>query len=154
MTKEKNKKIKAEDREYIEKLLKEYPRRESVLRKLDLDIEEIELEDGMSAVCYDGDNVQTSGISDTVSRLAIMKEEKIAEILKEKQRKRIHFEKIGIALEEFQDLDCKLIEYRYFKGYSWGMIENKIGYSDTRCKHRTYDCLNALVIKYKIECKK
>lgn len=154
MTKEKNKKISAEDREYIEKMLRDYPRRENVLRKLDLDIEEIKLEDGMSAVCYDGDNVQTSNISDTVSRLAIMKEEEINNILKEKNRKKIHFDKIEIALEEFQDLDCKLIEYRYFKGYSWSMIESRIGYSDTRCKHRTYDCLNVLAVKYKILAKR
>lgn len=133
MTKEKNKKISYDEREYVEKILKEFPKRDNVIRKLELDIEEIKLEDGMSAVCYDGDNVQTSNISDTVTRLAIMKEEKIAEIVKTINRKKIHYSKIEVALENFTDMQSKLIEYRFFKGYTWGMCAKHIGYSDRNC---------------------
>lgn len=141
-------------REYIERILKEFPRRENVLRKLDLDIEEIKLDDGMSAVCYDSVNVQTSNISDTVSSLVIRKEKEIEDILKEKNIKRIHFDKVAIALDAFTDLQRKLIEYRYFRGYNYGMCADKIGYSVNQCKNIVYDMLDTLNVGYKIRPRK
>lgn len=141
-------------REYIERILKEFPRRDNVLRKLDLDIEEIKLDDGMSAICYDSVNVQTSNIADTVSSLVMRKEKEIEDILKEKNRKKIHFDKVEIALDAFTDLQQKLIEYRYFKGYNFDMCAEKIGYSVSQCKNLTYDILNTLHIGYKIMPKK
>lgn len=146
--------METKDKEYIELILREYPRKENVLRKLDLDIEEIKLEDGMSAVCYDGDGVQTSNISDTVASLAIRKEKEIEAILKEKQRKIIHFNKLEIALEAFTDLQQKLIEYRFFKGYNFDMCAERIGYSVSQCKNLTRDVIQTLYNGYKIKIRK
>lgn len=144
--------MKTEEREYIENLLKEYPKREFILKKLDLDIEQIKLDDydGMGALRYDKDNVQTSGTSDIVSNLAVQRERDIERVEKEKENKILHFNKIENALIFLNELQYKIIEYRYFKQYTWGMCEKRIGYTDRQCQNIAKGILNNLYDYYKI----
>lgn len=147
-------KEKARNREYIEKILREYPVRVNVLKRYDLEIEEILLDDGIGAMTYDGDNVQTSNLSNKTQELVIRKEEKVKRLKEQQSRRRIHFDKIEIALSTFTDLQNKLIEYRYFNRYTWDMCSNKIGYSITQCKDITYDMLRTFINTYNIKPKK
>lgn len=140
------------EREYIENLLKEYPKRDYILKKFDLDIEQIKLEDydGLKALTYDSDKIQTSGTSDIVSRLVTQREKAIERVEKEKANKILHFDKIENALIFLNELQYKIIEYRYFKQYTWGMCEKRIGYTDRQCQNIAKEILNNLYSYYNI----
>ena len=145
----------AGDIAYVESLLREYPRRNKVLEFYDLEIKEIELMEGtINGIDYSRDSIKTSNISNPVESLIIRKENLIANLKKQKELKDIHFKKLEIALEEFDDLERDIIKYRYFMRCSWDIVALRVGLNRTSLFEYRKLILDKLINIYSIQDKK
>lgn len=138
---------------YVQEILKEYPRRNNVIRKLELDIEELKLNisGGLRGIDYSRDIVQTSNISSSVENEILKMEKDIEDIKEQIEKKKIHFERVQLALATLTEIQRKIIEYRHFKSFTWGTVEKYIGYTDRQCMNINNDIISLLISHYKIK---
>ena len=140
---------------YVESLLREYPRRNKVLEFYDLEIQEVSLMTAtINGIDYSKDSIKTSNISNPVESLIIRKENLIASLKKQKELKDIHFKKLEIALEEFDDLERDIIKYRYFMRCSWDIVALRVGLNRTSLFEYRKLILDKLINIYSIQDKK
>ena len=121
--------------QYIEELLYSYKKREKVLKQYDLDIAEIKLrylDGGISAIDYSKDIVQSSNISSPIEQQILKAEKEIEKLIKAKNLKEIHYNKLELALEDLTDIEEKIIQYKYFRNhYTWNTVSRSIGLNRT-----------------------
>lgn len=145
----------AGDIAYVESLLREYPRRNKVLELFDLEIKEIELMEGtINGIDYSRDSIRTSNISNPVETLVLRKENLIDNLKKQKEIKDIHFKKLEIALEDFDDLERDIIKFRYFMRCSWDIVALRVGLNRTSLFEYRKLILDKLINEYNIQEKK
>lgn len=142
---------------YIEELLYTYKNKEQVLKKIDLELQEIKLRylDGnIGAIDYSKDKIQTSNLSNVVEEQVIKAEEQTEKLLKEKALLEIHYAKLELALANITDIEQKIIEYKYFKGkcyYTWNAISKMTGLNRTSCIHYRNKLIQNIITEYNIK---
>lgn len=129
------------NRKLIEQELYNYPLIDGAIRRIDLDIEQIQNDVSIGGMSYDFKGSPTNAISskvesDVIRREEIGQSEYVLKLQREKNKLIFQKKKIDNALTCLSDTEQELIRLRYFNKNqpTWVNVSVDMGYSEKHCK--------------------
>lgn len=144
---------------YVEQLLTDYNKREDIYKQYDLEIEEIRINaydgGGIGAIDYSRDRVQTSSRQGSiVEDLVLRGDNEIRELVRQKKLKKIHFEKLTLAINGFNEIELNIFKYYYQKRYTWNAVSRMIGLNRTSLIDYRNKMVNRIIEEFNIKVNK
>ena len=128
----------------VKRELESYNSYKSELKYLSVELEHLKENDVDIKSCPIGERVQTSNIGDPTANFVVGSEQRAIEIKKEMKNIRQKIRLIDVFIEGLEEIDKRIIEYKFKKNYNYAQIERALGCSNSKVQNHIKNSLKEL----------
>lgn len=128
----------------VKRELESYNSYKSELKYLSVELEHLKENDVDIKSRPIGERVQTSNIGDPTANFVVGSEQRAIEIKKEMKNIRQKIRLIDVFIEGLEEIDKRIIEYKFKKNYNYAQIGRALGCSSTMVQNHIEKSLKEL----------
>lgn len=128
----------------VKRELESYNSYKSELKYLSVELEHLKENDVDIKSRPIGERVQTSNIGDPTANFVVGSEQRAIEIKKEMRNIRQKIRLIDVFIEGLEEIDKRIIEYKFKKNYNYAQIERVLGCSNSKVQNHIKKSLKEL----------
>lgn len=114
------------------------------IEELKMQLAEVFINDGVSAVDYAGDGIKINNINKLVENTAIKNIEDMERIKSDIDLAQSKLDRLNAAIGSLKLDQRQFVILKYFEGYSWNEITNELNYSVRNCQRKLDEAMHKI----------